>query len=275
MKMKNDKVKFKNADCGGKFQKLGFLITIFIFSFFIFSFQSASADITTGLVSHYKLDETLGTTAADSAGTNTGTLTNGPTWTTVKLNNALSFDGLNDYVSVGTMGSLGSTFANGNTIALWFKSSVTGTIMNPFGILNTGAKTAIVYRINSGKAGALNAGYIGFYFRGENGDETDEINGGVESNTGITDGKWHHLVFSATPSANTMNIYVDGVAKTVDYSHQETTSVMANFEFPLTIGARNNRGTIENFTTGNLDDVRVYNRALSAGEIKMLYNMGR
>ena len=230
-----------------------------------------------GLVGHWTFDggKVVNGVALDSAGTNNGNLKGIATSTFYsygKIGQGFNFDGLNDYVSVGTMGSLGSTFANGNTIALWFKSSVTGTIMHPTGTLNTGTKTAIVYRINSGQAGTLNAGYIGFYFRGENGDETDEINGGVESNTGITDGKWHHLVFSATPSANTMNIYVDGVAKTVDYSHQETTSVMANFEFPLTIGARNNRGTIENFTTGNLDDVRVYDRALSAADIAELYN---
>jgi hypothetical protein len=55
----------------------------------------AHANITTGLVGHWKFDEGSGITAGDSSGNNnTGTLTNGPTWTTGKLGGALSFDGI-------------------------------------------------------------------------------------------------------------------------------------------------------------------------------------
>src|ERR1019366_5109600 len=57
---------------------------------------------TTGLVGWWKLDDGSGTSAADSSGTgNTGTLTNGPAWTTGGMNNgALSFNGTNSYVSI-------------------------------------------------------------------------------------------------------------------------------------------------------------------------------
>src|SRR3989338_7548726 len=93
IKMENDNFKLKNIGDTVKFKNFAFWIVIFIFTLFIFSFQFAHADISTGLVSHYKLDETSGTTAADSAGTNTGSVT-GATWTAGKLNNALNFDGI-------------------------------------------------------------------------------------------------------------------------------------------------------------------------------------
>jgi len=50
-------------------------------------------DITTGMVGHWKFDEGSGTSAVDSSGNNnTGTLTNGPTWTTGKIGGGLSFE---------------------------------------------------------------------------------------------------------------------------------------------------------------------------------------
>src|SRR3990167_8305115 len=58
-------------------------------------------DITTGLAGHWKFDETSGTSASDSSGNNnTGTLTNGPTWTAGKIGGALSFDRVDDYVHI-------------------------------------------------------------------------------------------------------------------------------------------------------------------------------
>src|SRR5262249_49373042 len=62
--------------------------------------QSANAAAPTqGLIGYWKFDESTGTTAIDSSGLgNNGILTNGPTWTSGKVNGALGFDGINDYV---------------------------------------------------------------------------------------------------------------------------------------------------------------------------------
>src|SRR3990167_5402647 len=100
--------------------KFVFVLSFSVFAAYIFFFplSHAKADITNGLVSHYKLDETSGTTATDSAGTNTGTI-NGATPTTGKINNALSFDGTNDYVNAGNPASL--TDINVKTISAWIK----------------------------------------------------------------------------------------------------------------------------------------------------------
>lgn len=62
----------------------------------------AAPNSTVGLVGHWKLDETSGTTATDSAGTNDGTLTNFPAspWTEGWYNGGLEFDGANDYIDI-------------------------------------------------------------------------------------------------------------------------------------------------------------------------------
>jgi hypothetical protein len=71
---------------------------------------------TEGIVSHWKFDEGGGSIAYDSAGNNDGTV-NGATWTTGKMNGALSFDGSNDYVSVPHDTTLNIT--GDITISVW------------------------------------------------------------------------------------------------------------------------------------------------------------
>ena len=62
----------------------------------------AYADVSAGLVGHWKLDETSGSTAYNSTGGNNGTLHNGPVWRSSggKFDGAISFDEVNDYVTI-------------------------------------------------------------------------------------------------------------------------------------------------------------------------------
>jgi hypothetical protein len=72
---------------------------------------------------HWKLDEGSGTTAYDSSENgNHGTLTNGPSWTSGKIDGALSFDGADDYVQVPDSNSLDLTGAL--TLAMWIKPDI-------------------------------------------------------------------------------------------------------------------------------------------------------
>jgi len=60
-----------------------------------------SGALTTALVSYWRIDETSGTAVGDAKGSNTGTLTNSPTWVAGKIGNALSFDGTNYVLTHG------------------------------------------------------------------------------------------------------------------------------------------------------------------------------
>ncbi|MBI2558514.1 hypothetical protein HYW20_04280, partial [Candidatus Woesearchaeota archaeon] len=76
-----------------------------------------ASSVDTSLVGYWKFDEGSGTTAADSAGTNTGTLINGPIWTAGKIGGALNFDGADDFVNVGSASSLDDLKAY--TVCAW------------------------------------------------------------------------------------------------------------------------------------------------------------
>ena len=99
---------------------------------------------TTGLVGHWALDETSGMTASDSSGNgNNGVLINGPAWQPAgRVAGALSFDGVNDYVSLGNPASLipGSTM----TLAGWMNLNSLST--NRFLISKYNGPTATFLR---------------------------------------------------------------------------------------------------------------------------------
>jgi Concanavalin A-like lectin/glucanases superfamily len=88
-----------------------------------------------------------------------------------------------------------------------------------------------------------------------------------QDNGVIADGKFHHFVF-VSRSANDQELFVDGI--------NIATTLAANKTLPatltgVTIGAWNPTGQ---YYTGALDDVRIYNRALSAQEVQQLYALG-
>ena len=75
-----------------------------------------------GITAGYAFDETSGTTAADASGHGiTGTLTNGPTFTPGKNGNAVTLDGVNDYVNLGNPTAL--QFTGSMTVSAWVYAS--------------------------------------------------------------------------------------------------------------------------------------------------------
>lgn len=76
------------------------------------------ADVTNGLIAHWKLDETNGTAVADSAGSHDGTIkgTPTPTWTTGKVDGALEFESGTARIDTGTF-----TLPPSFTLSMWIK----------------------------------------------------------------------------------------------------------------------------------------------------------
>ncbi len=225
------------------------------------SSQSSSASATTqaappltgGLVAAYSFNEGSGTTASDSSGnSNTGTLINSPTWTTSgKYGSALSFDGVNDYVDAGGNNSL--DISNNLTISAWIKTSDTsgnGRIIQRRAL---GATKG--YEFSVGTNGSL--GF--FYGDGTNYGYSDAW--GV--NNKINDGSWHHVVLTivngSTPSGSAIS-YVDGI-----FFAQQNFSTVGSFTQTTNL-------IIGNYSTkyfkGSIDEIRIYNRALSQSEIQ-------
>ena len=233
---------------------------VFILSLVMITSVSASIDLTDGLVSYWKFDETSGTTASDSHGENDGDVT-GATWTTGKINNGLDFTGGNHYVNVG-MKSFGSSFHT-STLSFWIKTSHSTGTERITSSYNSGS-TDLSYDIS------INNNELQIYSRDTNG---KRLLGYIDFSD-YTNDVWHHVVVVLEWDSNNVDIYVNNDSKTITYETQESPTSSADFDFDLTIGARNLRGTIDSFYNGLLDEVAIYDRALSSDEVSELYNSG-
>jgi hypothetical protein len=205
--------------------------------------------ILNGLVGWWKFDEGSGTVAYDSSGNgNDGNLTNGPTWTTGKIGGALNFDGEDDLVTIN--GNWPSTNSP-RTISVWFYTINThnGNIFT-FG---DGARNNTRFSVLTNYGGNGN-----LYFCGQGNDA---------SFGSMTFNQWRHL--SVIYSSNLITAFVDN-----QLSANVSKNLNTDGSMPLIVGS-NSLTRDDEFFSGKIDDVRIYDRALSAEEVQALYNLGQ
>jgi hypothetical protein len=217
-------------------------------------------------VGWWKMDEGTGQYAYDSSGNgNTGTLGTStsadgadPTWATGKLGKGLSFDGTNDYVTVTTTGNLLDMPTNNYTFSTWIKTTHT-----------TGVKYI------AAKGNAFNSVGYTFYLANDarpsfslhDGVDNYYANGPVSI---INNGVWHHLVYVIDRGNSANNkIYVDGTSRTTTPTGTWANIGSISNALNFTMGAESDAG---NPLVASLDDVRIYNRALTAGEVSQMFN---
>jgi len=203
---------------------------------------------TTSLVAHWKFEGN----ANDSAGTNNGTLVNGPTFTTGKIGQALSFDGVDDNVSLGNSTALQIT--GNQTISMWLKPNSFSARRNPYAKAYGGEGT-----ITQETNGTIN------YFYGTGGGNTTPYQGFTMSNPLILN-EWTHVVIVRDLSNMTLRWYKNGA---------QTNQVAASYSSATasSLNAYIGKGYVSNYS-GTIDDVRVYNRALLAPEIANIHSQG-
>lgn len=204
-----------------------------------------------GLASYWKFDEGPGGSATDaSVNGNTGTLTNGPTWTTGRIGGAVSFDGTNQHVVVPHHTSFNQTAAV--TVSLWvrFDSLPAGDNI----VFEKGFGTGVNYGIDQV------GDEIGLYF----------YNGGwrehITTNADLVTGNWYHVVATYDDAANNVRVFVNG---RLALDEAESNTLITN-NHDLFIGSN---GVLSESINGSIDEVRVYNRALPADEVADLYRL--
>jgi len=206
-------------------------------------------------VSRWTLDETSGTLADDSFGSSDGTLVNGASFRSTggPVNGAVEFDGASDYIDVGTMDIPDGP---GMAIAFWFRADDFEHASARFISKATGTAEADHYWM----VGTVNS--TGLRFRLRAGGTTTT----VETSTGqIQAGRWYHI--AATYDGAKMRIYKDGVSlKEAD----KTGIVDTNSSVDAALGNQPAGAGTDLGFDGLLDDVRVYNRALTTTEISSL-----
>jgi hypothetical protein len=220
--------------------------------------EAALLDAHPGLVGWWHFDEGAGTVANDSSGNgNNGTIT-GASWVAGRYGNALSFNGIDNYVQVPDSSSLHITTAL--TITAWIKTTGSGMtfrnrIVDKWGSNNQGGGWNLNIWDSSGK--------LGFEQRYSDGSQMFVT--GLQGNTVVTDNAWHFVCARLDSGTATAKLYVDGQLDAQSTSF--TNPLLSNNE-NLAIGAFFNGG---NFFNGITDEVQIYNRALSATEIQAYY----
>ncbi len=196
-----------------------------------------------GLVSHWTLDEGSGATAGDSTGGNDGRIKGGK-WIDGVLGKGILLDGSRNYVSFKENVDLTD---REYSVALWFKSDAGGD-QELFALARPGTVTHGVLFEQQADGRLRYVHRAPFSGRG-----------GVELFSAETynDGEWHHVV--AIKGAKQIRLYVDGKEVAV-------AEAKASLEGPteLTLGRLSRRSRYFN---GALDDVRIYDRALTAAEV--------
>jgi len=215
-----------------------------------------------GLTAYYAFDETSGSIAYDSKGSNDGTANNSRVLGSTGFhNNGADFTQGTDYINVG-FESFGSKMGK-SSISFWFSAN-TQTINNSsiFGSLND--DTSMVYQVYINTDDSLN-----FYIRDKN-----SFSRGIKIDISsiLGDNNWHHVVLIV--DAPTLTSYIDGELSDYTMHPTSTPSSFNDFDYPLIIGGRNLRGVIEVNFNGNLDEFGIWNRILTESEITTLYNSG-
>ncbi len=225
---------------------------------------------------YWRLDEKTGTTAADTSPfKNDGTLKNftGNPWVAGKIGNALSFDGVDDYVEINIKKALPIYDGKGTpySITFWVKAPA----QNDKRVYSEGSSqsNAPLFTLGSGGSYYKKTDKMRVYIRNDKGRYARLV-----SNTTVFDDKWHHVAWVDVSGKGAL--YVDGVRDT------------ANFDYSFVgIGTRSsNHGTYTMdkvalggvlragsccYLKGLLDDVRVYRFALSAADVKTVMKGGQ
>jgi hypothetical protein len=215
-----------------------------------------------GLVLYLTFDEGSGNIVYDYSGDgNNGTLYNGtsicggidacPLWVDGKFGKALSFDGVDDYISISAGPSLDITRTMSVTVAFWFNMPDTSLSRN---VMVKDGELAI----------CVGGGYLIF---------RDNRANGYSVSASLENNKWYFFVGEYDYSVNKVKIYLNGNLIASGLSGAWNSSPTTRI---FTIGSGNypNTACSGRFYQGFIDEVLIFNRTLSEEEIRFLYQEG-
>ena len=159
----------------------------------------------------------------------------------------------------------GST-SSGGSISFWFKSSNTSTQIIMGSQTGDGSSSGSTIYLGDSTS-SYNNDSISFWNESSGASDAFMTR---EGHTAYSDGEWHHAVFisKVDGSNSTKQIWIDGVSKTVHYAATGSVTKPAkltDIEFGQTLGASSG------FYNGSLDQVRIFNTALSTADVTKLY----
>ena len=218
--------------------------------------DSPAIDAGAGPIAFYRFEETSGSNASDSVGNNDGTYNNGVSLGQSSalpgLGSAIQLDGVDDFIQLATPLSIGSS---DNSVEVWAKVPLAGTsdlgLTERVGVIlgNFDNSPNSNWEID-------NSGQLRIWW---NNGQLD-----LRGTTDLRDNQWHHLVFVRDTVAGEFRVYIDGREETLTAHASAGDNI--TFTTPHRIGNDNRAGAGIPFH-GALDELAVYDRALTANEI--------
>ena len=224
-------------------------------------------DLEKGLVAFYPFNGN----ANDESGNGNDGIVQGATLAEDRFGNpnrAYSFDGVDDYIEMNRISVL-DFGTNDFAISGWFYArTLTGNYTGDRSLVSRWARGNWAWDLRIGwpsGGGSTNQMYFGF---GNSPSDLIRISDNI-----VTTGIWHHVV--ATRRNGILYGYLDGVEfdagdQSSKIASSNSNMRLSNFEGYFNIGPNETAG----FLNGLMDDIRIYNRALSEAEVKALYNLG-
>ena len=223
------------------------------------SFGTTQDHLNNGLIGYWKMDENTGTTnTADSSGNGkTGTFVNidSTDWVAGKFGSNLDFDGSTEYITVASPALPTSDY----TYSAWVNLDANSdeTIFEAFNAAGSADEFSLGVT-TSGAAGRIEV--------------TNNDGSSFRSTNSISTGSWSHV--AATRQGSLITIYINGSPDPTTY----TDGTSLDFgSCSLVLGAdvdnaaSNCTSSVGNYTDGRMDELRIYNRALTPAEIQKLY----
>jgi len=259
------------------------------------SITDAENIVTDGLVSYWTFDheDIIGNTVKDVWGENNATIVGTPSIVNGHLKDALKFDGIKDYVNLTTLGDFGAKLGF-STVEVWIKTDYKETWTTIFKTLSDGCGNSgiMIWGIDINRTPNKLRGifeppfifkedvislYLSSFFKNQNGCSFSLLKG----NFPISDGEWHHLVYTTATHVDEKGgdwteraLFIDGTLNEISPYIPIGPKVQHKyvpFSEPVYLGAGNNRGRAEDFFKGIIDEVRIYDRPLTEAEIMRNY----
>lgn len=213
---------------------------------------AVSEVLTRGLVGHWTFDDGGGSIARDFSGRgNHGAVRGAPKWTEGIIGGALEFDGMDDFVSIPNESQFDMT--GSVTVSAWIR--VESFTKSWQAIVTKGDRAWRLHRAGSRKS-------VGFACSDLSRNQTGDLLGDKD----VANGQWHHV--AGVLDGTRMSIYVNGA---LDASAASSPNISVN-DYSVLIGA--NEQASGRLFRGLIDDVRIYDRALSVDELRTLVEAG-
>ena len=213
------------------------------------------------VVGLWHLNDNVGTNTLDASRIhNDGTLVNGPAWVAGPHTSALHFDGTDDHVDVSYVPEYDCP--DGITVMAlcrWTIDPATGNLHS--NIVSTGEHQWEIQFSGNGPPGPGINEYFEFAVR------TDQGRNWSWSNIVVVPNVWYHVTGVYSPTEGAIKLYVDGTLVNTTL-HNGTINVVGQ---GITMGARFHSGAYDRHFEGDIDEVIIFDRALSDAEISRHY----